>query len=176
MCGRGTTFVATSAALSLARPVLKFRNYKLYQSKAEAHAPAKRAPAPVEDEDEAGGFVPASSKAAVDNQTGELAADADVSVEAEAEAEAEVGGDASAPAGASSGAADDSAAASNAAISLLGSFVAPAPALTIAPKKPNWDLKRDVEKRLQKLERQTQVAIRELVRTCRVGRCLSMSR
>jgi tetrahydromethanopterin S-methyltransferase subunit G len=37
--------------------------------------------------------------------------------------------------------------------------------VSIAPKKANWDLKRDVEKRLTKLERQTQNAIRELIRT-----------
>jgi hypothetical protein len=37
--------------------------------------------------------------------------------------------------------------------------------VSIAPKKANWDLKRDVEKRLSKLERQTQNAIRELIRT-----------
>jgi hypothetical protein len=38
--------------------------------------------------------------------------------------------------------------------------------VAIAPKKANWDLKRDADKRLQKLERQTQAAIRELVREC----------
>lgn len=53
----------------------------------------------------------------------------------------------------------------------LGSFVGILSAPTtidpvsIAPKKANWDLKRDVEKRLAKLERQTQTAIRELIRT-----------
>lgn len=52
----------------------------------------------------------------------------------------------------------------------LGSFVgilsgpATLDPVSIAPKKANWDLKRDVEKRLQKLERQTQTAIRELIR------------
>eukprot|EP00128_Syssomonas_multiformis_P014449 Colp12_sorted_trinity150504_noHs@21221 len=35
---------------------------------------------------------------------------------------------------------------------------------TIAPRKPNWDLKRDVEKKLEKLERRTQRAIHELIR------------
>lgn len=35
----------------------------------------------------------------------------------------------------------------------------------MAPKKPNWDLKRDVEKRLDVLERQTQRAILELIST-----------
>lgn len=35
---------------------------------------------------------------------------------------------------------------------------------TIAPKKSNWDLKRDVEKRLQRLDLQTQAAIQELFR------------
>ncbi|KAJ9048593.1 hypothetical protein DSO57_1033440 [Entomophthora muscae] len=34
----------------------------------------------------------------------------------------------------------------------------------LAPTKPNWDLKRDVEKKLQKLERRTQVKIHEIVR------------
>lgn len=35
--------------------------------------------------------------------------------------------------------------------------------LTLAPKKPNWDLKRDVEKKLEKLEKKTQHAIYELI-------------
>lgn len=35
---------------------------------------------------------------------------------------------------------------------------------SLAPRKPDWDLKRDVEKKLQKLERQTQRAIAELIR------------
>lgn len=52
----------------------------------------------------------------------------------------------------------------------LGSFVgvlggpATLDPVSIAPKKANWDLKRDVEARLRKLDRQTQTAIRELVR------------
>ncbi|GFP94806.1 coiled-coil domain-containing protein 12 [Phtheirospermum japonicum] len=33
------------------------------------------------------------------------------------------------------------------------------PFLNIAPKKPNWDLRRDVQKRLDKLERCTQKAM-----------------
>ncbi|KAL0385231.1 UNVERIFIED_CONTAM: Coiled-coil domain-containing protein 12 [Sesamum radiatum] len=33
------------------------------------------------------------------------------------------------------------------------------PFLNIAPKKPNWDLRRDVQKRLDKLERRTQKAM-----------------
>ena len=36
--------------------------------------------------------------------------------------------------------------------------------LNIAPKKVDWDLKRDVEKRLKKLQRRTQRAIVELIR------------
>ncbi|KAI9595937.1 mRNA splicing factor [Syncephalis fuscata] len=34
----------------------------------------------------------------------------------------------------------------------------------LAPKKANWDLKRDVEKKLSKLERRTQASIIELIR------------
>jgi coiled-coil domain-containing protein 12 len=34
----------------------------------------------------------------------------------------------------------------------------------VAPKKPNWDLKRDVQKKLDKLERKTQRAIIELLK------------
>ena len=41
--------------------------------------------------------------------------------------------------------------------------------VSVAPKKANWDLKRDVQKRLDKLERATQSAIRELIRAC--GTC-----
>ena len=34
----------------------------------------------------------------------------------------------------------------------------------LAPRKPDWDLKRDVAKKLERLERQTQKAIAELIR------------
>ncbi|KAL5699106.1 hypothetical protein ACHQM5_030052 [Ranunculus cassubicifolius] len=37
------------------------------------------------------------------------------------------------------------------------------PFLNIAPKKPNWDLRRDVQKKLDKLERRTQKAIYQLM-------------
>ncbi|KAK7269020.1 hypothetical protein RIF29_21735 [Crotalaria pallida] len=37
------------------------------------------------------------------------------------------------------------------------------PFLNIAPKKPNWDLRRDVQKKLDKLERRTQKALYQLV-------------
>ncbi len=36
--------------------------------------------------------------------------------------------------------------------------------LDVAPKKPNWDLKRDITKKLEKLERRTQQAIVEMIR------------
>ncbi|KAK1257066.1 hypothetical protein QJS04_geneDACA019227 [Acorus gramineus] len=36
------------------------------------------------------------------------------------------------------------------------------PFLNIAPKKPNWDLRRDIQKKLDKLERRTQRAIFQL--------------
>jgi len=36
--------------------------------------------------------------------------------------------------------------------------------LNIAPKRPNWDLKREMEKKLAKLERQTQQAVHTLIR------------
>ncbi|KAG0287693.1 hypothetical protein BGZ96_008397 [Linnemannia gamsii] len=35
---------------------------------------------------------------------------------------------------------------------------------TLAPKKPNWDLKRDIEPKLLKLEKKTRAAIIELIR------------
>lgn len=35
---------------------------------------------------------------------------------------------------------------------------------TLAPRKPDWDLKRDIAKKMEKLERQTQRAIAELIR------------
>ena len=35
----------------------------------------------------------------------------------------------------------------------------------MAPKKANWDLKRDVEKKLDKLERRTQRAILDIMQT-----------
>lgn len=35
--------------------------------------------------------------------------------------------------------------------------------VNVAPKKPNWDLRRDVAKKLEKLERRTQRAITELL-------------
>jgi coiled-coil domain-containing protein 12 len=34
----------------------------------------------------------------------------------------------------------------------------------LAPRKPDWDVKRDVAKKLQRLERRTQKAIAELIR------------
>lgn len=34
----------------------------------------------------------------------------------------------------------------------------------LAPRKPDWDLKRDVSKKLEKLEHRTQRAIAELIR------------
>lgn len=34
----------------------------------------------------------------------------------------------------------------------------------LAPRKPDWDLKRDVSKKLERLERRTQKAIAELIR------------
>jgi len=34
----------------------------------------------------------------------------------------------------------------------------------LAPRKPDWDLKRDVAKKLEKLEKQTQRAIVEIIR------------
>lgn len=34
----------------------------------------------------------------------------------------------------------------------------------LAPRKPDWDLKRDVSKKLDRLERRTQKAIAELIR------------
>jgi len=35
----------------------------------------------------------------------------------------------------------------------------------LAPRKPDWDLKRDIAKKLEKLERRTQRAIAELIST-----------
>ncbi|PIA29996.1 hypothetical protein AQUCO_05800224v1 [Aquilegia coerulea] len=37
------------------------------------------------------------------------------------------------------------------------------PFLNIAPKKPNWDLRRDVQKKLDKLERRTQKALYQIM-------------
>ncbi|KAJ7970137.1 Coiled-coil domain-containing protein 12 [Quillaja saponaria] len=37
------------------------------------------------------------------------------------------------------------------------------PFVNIAPKKPNWDLRRDVQKKLDKLERRTQKALYKLM-------------
>lgn len=42
----------------------------------------------------------------------------------------------------------------------------------LAPRKPDWDLKRDVAKKLEKLEKRTQRAIAELIRKCRLPRGL----
>ena len=36
--------------------------------------------------------------------------------------------------------------------------------LDVEPKKPNWDLKRDITKKLEKLERRTQQAIVEMIK------------
>lgn len=34
----------------------------------------------------------------------------------------------------------------------------------MAPKKANWDLKRDIAKKMQKLERRTQIALLEIMK------------
>ena len=39
--------------------------------------------------------------------------------------------------------------------------------LNIAPKRANWDLKRDMEKKVARLERRTQEAIHTLIRAFR---------
>ncbi len=36
--------------------------------------------------------------------------------------------------------------------------------MSLAPRKPNWDLKRDVSKKLDKLEKKTQLSIIELIK------------
>ena len=36
--------------------------------------------------------------------------------------------------------------------------------VNLAPRKPDWDLKRDVSKKLEKLDRKTQKAIAEIIR------------
>lgn len=38
--------------------------------------------------------------------------------------------------------------------------------MNIAPKKQNWDLRRDVQRKLDKLERRTQKAIYKLMGKC----------
>ncbi|KAL5702970.1 hypothetical protein ACHQM5_028121 [Ranunculus cassubicifolius] len=50
-----------------------------------------------------------------------------------------------------------------AAVATLASEKTEDPFLNIAPKKPNWDLRRDVQKKLDKLERRTQKAIYQLM-------------
>lgn len=46
-------------------------------------------------------------------------------------------------------------------------FFSPQDILNLAPRKVDWDLKRDIEGKLAKLERRTQRAIAELIRTCK---------
>ena len=53
-------------------------------------------------------------------------------------------------------------------VPILGDFQDPF--VNIAPKKPNWDLRRDVQKKLDKLERRTQKAMYKLM-----GKHLSFS-
>jgi coiled-coil domain-containing protein 12 len=43
------------------------------------------------------------------------------------------------------------------------SFNVQDPFVNIAPKKPNWELRRDVQKKLDKLERRTQKAMCKLM-------------
>ncbi|KAK9167070.1 hypothetical protein Scep_002261 [Stephania cephalantha] len=49
------------------------------------------------------------------------------------------------------------------AITNLPSETTEDPFVNIAPKKPNWDLRRDVQKKLDKLERRTQKALFQLM-------------
>lgn len=50
--------------------------------------------------------------------------------------------------------------------SIVCSRTTPKDLLNIAPKRINWDLKREMEKKAAKLERQTQEAIYKLIRSC----------
>jgi coiled-coil domain-containing protein 12 len=43
------------------------------------------------------------------------------------------------------------------------SFISLQDISNLAPRKPDWDLKRDVAKKLEKLQRRTQKAIAELI-------------
>ena len=43
--------------------------------------------------------------------------------------------------------------------------------INLAPRKPDWDLKRDVAKKLEKLERRTQKAIADLIRMYKKPQC-----
>ncbi|MCD9561063.1 hypothetical protein HAX54_020020 [Datura stramonium] len=43
------------------------------------------------------------------------------------------------------------------------------PFLNIVPKKPNWDLRRDVQKKLEKLEKRTMKALTQLMATAAYG-------
>lgn len=43
---------------------------------------------------------------------------------------------------------------------------------SVAPKKPNWDLRRDVEKKLAKLERRTQRALVQLAQQAQAQEAL----
>jgi hypothetical protein len=42
----------------------------------------------------------------------------------------------------------------------------------IAPKRPNWDLKREMDKKLARLERKTQEAVHTLIRQLDISRRL----
>uniref|UniRef100_A0A3Q7GZ92 Uncharacterized protein n=1 Tax=Solanum lycopersicum TaxID=4081 RepID=A0A3Q7GZ92_SOLLC len=44
-----------------------------------------------------------------------------------------------------------------------GKVTPPDPFLNIVPKKPNWDLRRDVQKKLDKLEKRTMKALTQLM-------------
>lgn len=48
--------------------------------------------------------------------------------------------------------------------SLFNTYLRPQDIFNIAPKRPNWDLKREMEKKLAKLERKTQESIHTLIR------------
>ncbi len=50
-----------------------------------------------------------------------------------------------------------------AALEVLRAAAQPAAEVSVLPRKANWDLKRDVQRRLEVLERRTQVAIVEMI-------------
>jgi coiled-coil domain-containing protein 12 len=52
----------------------------------------------------------------------------------------------------------------NLAVPFLTAICAPQDIFNIAPKRPNWDLKREMQKKLAKLERKTQESIHTLIR------------
>lgn len=124
-----------------AQPVLRFRNYRPQEETLKAAAPSSSAAAPTSSSSSSSETKAAAAPAI---KFEPLKAAPSAALEAKIKEEEFAKPAVAAPVSATAETDDN--------------------AITIAPRKPNWDLKRDLQPKLKALERQTDRAIAELVR------------